>query len=92
MLAGCLPCSPHRGDPGRDPNASAMPSRRAPPRAARPDLAKEKCHEDIRIPDRTHNDHGAAAAYLMKRADATALIVLDGRRLTSCQKPGARAS
>jgi CBS domain-containing protein len=27
----------------------------------------------------THNDHVAAAAYLMKHADATALVVLDGQ-------------
>jgi hypothetical protein len=40
----------------------------------------------------THNDHGAAAVYLMKSADATAVIVLDGRGLASCRKPGARAS
>jgi MFS family permease len=33
-----------------------------------------------------------AAAVLMKRADATALIDLDGRGLASCRKPGARAS
>jgi len=43
-------------------------------------------------PTVTHNDHGAAAAYLMKRADAIALVVLDGRGLASCRKPGARAS
>jgi CBS domain-containing protein len=27
----------------------------------------------------THNDHVAAAAYLMKRAGATVLVVLDGQ-------------
>jgi CBS domain-containing protein len=32
------------------------------------------------IPTVTHNDHVAAAAYLMKHARATALVVVDGQR------------
>ena len=31
------------------------------------------------VPTVNHNDHVAAAAYLMKHADATSLVVLDGQ-------------
>ena len=41
-------------------------------------------------PTVTHNDHLAAAAYLMKHAGATAVVVLDGRGKSPDREPSAQ--